>query len=667
MRSGALLIALLLLSTAAVPATSLSVTSHRNDRTAMEEEGNSTIVYPIDEGFLEYPSYDEVTTRLQMLAMYNPDIVSITDLSEMTDNGATWYDRSIWGVKISDGQDVEDIWYNDPDEEDILIVGLHHAREWMSLSVCLYFIEYLVHYYDSSPIDNDMDGLLNEDPLNGIDDDGDGEDDDGDNETVARMDGHDNDGDGLIDEGIDEDASEALATYLVNHREIWVVPMLNPDGYEYDRTISEPGDGGGWRKNQRDQSINGGKRSSGDGSFNSNTDGVDLNRNYPFEWNRNEKGYVVDTNGVTVVSDSRNEWDGQYRGPDDDVDQDGDSFVGVDPITGNRIYDPDGVDEDYWNGRDDDGDGMVDEDKDGGFTEPETQAIRELMKKLDIVDEDAEEYPDGDRPDYHDGKSNVIMAMSYHSYSALVIWPWGYTYEDPEHEGLLRTVGTRMMDITDYGSWKDQGGYKVSGEWGDYMYGAHGTLSYTMELNTGSQGGFHPLEEMIIPTCRMLLGCNLYISRIANEAKVGRDNGYHDLDVDAPYIAYDQEMTEVDDGKSFPLKVTVGNATNLDVNGVKVYYRVDGGEWHARDLSGSGDSYKGWIPGQDAGTVVEFYFETDDSRGAMFHTMKAGCCSFTYKVAEKQDEFDAALISGLAIVILIALIAALLLRRRSAY
>ena len=49
---------------------------------------------------------------------------------------------------------------------------------------------------------------------------------------------------------------------------------------------------------------------------------------------------------------------------------------------------------------------------------PMTQALEELWKRLD---------PDGDHHNFH---SDVPVAISYHSYSALVLWPWGYTISD---------------------------------------------------------------------------------------------------------------------------------------------------------------------------------------------------------------------------------------------
>lgn len=74
---------------------------------------------------------------------------------------------------------------------------------------------------------------------------------------------------------------------LLDSREIWLHPVINPDGYAYNESIA-PGGGGMWRKNRRDN---------GDGSF-----GVDLNRNYPFRW------------GMDDVGSSGQTHDADYRG-----------------------------------------------------------------------------------------------------------------------------------------------------------------------------------------------------------------------------------------------------------------------------------------------------------------------------------------------------------------
>ena len=56
---------------------------------------------------------------------------------------------------------------------DVMLVGNHHAREWMSYEVPMLFLETVAYYYGQAGIDNDGDGLIDEDSWNGVDDDGD--------------------------------------------------------------------------------------------------------------------------------------------------------------------------------------------------------------------------------------------------------------------------------------------------------------------------------------------------------------------------------------------------------------------------------------------------------------------------------------------------------------
>jgi hypothetical protein len=69
-------------------------------------------------------------------------------------------------------------------------------------------------------------------------------------------------------------------TRLVDSLEIWFVLIVNPDGYEYimQNQLQFPW----WRKNLRDNN--------GDGVFDPLVDGVDLNRNYDFNWDEGGDG-----------------------------------------------------------------------------------------------------------------------------------------------------------------------------------------------------------------------------------------------------------------------------------------------------------------------------------------------------------------------------------------
>lgn len=123
--------------------------------------------------------------------------------------GTSHEGRTIWAVKISDNPESNE----SATEPGVHFDALHHAREPIGLQAMMYFMYWLLENYGSNP----------------------------------------------------------EATYLINNREIFFIPVVNPDGYEYNRS-TDPNGGGQWRKNRRNNG----------GSF-----GVDLNRNYSYGWGLN--------------------------------------------------------------------------------------------------------------------------------------------------------------------------------------------------------------------------------------------------------------------------------------------------------------------------------------------------------------------------------------------
>ena len=83
--------------------------------------------------------------------------------------------------------------------------------------------------------------------------------------------------------------NSTTARKLRRQRELWFVPVVNPDGYQYTFDHERL-----WRKNLRDND--------GDGQV-TNLDGVDINRNYPEHW-----GYDDEGSEPEISSDT-------YRGP----------------------------------------------------------------------------------------------------------------------------------------------------------------------------------------------------------------------------------------------------------------------------------------------------------------------------------------------------------------
>ncbi len=165
-----------------------------------------------------FHSYSENIAFVDSLRQLHPQLVSAKWSLGQTSQG-----RHLWAFRVSDNPDV------DENEPEILIDGMHHAREIMTSEFCIMFADYLCQNYGSDPV----------------------------------------------------------VTWLVDNRELYIVPIVNPDGVVYNEQ-TDPEGGGLWRKNRRN---NGG------------TYGVDLNRNYPYMW-----GY--DTDGSSPYPD-----DETYRGP----------------------------------------------------------------------------------------------------------------------------------------------------------------------------------------------------------------------------------------------------------------------------------------------------------------------------------------------------------------
>ncbi len=115
--------------------------------------------------------------------------------------GYSWQGRALWVFKISDNVNI------DEDEPEVFFNALTHAREPQSMQWQMNYVLWLCQNYGTN----------------------------------------------------------AEATALVDDHEIYFMPVVNPDGYEYNRTTN-PSGGGMYRKNRN---PNG---------------GVDLNRNFGYMW-----------------------------------------------------------------------------------------------------------------------------------------------------------------------------------------------------------------------------------------------------------------------------------------------------------------------------------------------------------------------------------------------
>jgi carboxypeptidase T len=213
----------------------------------------------------------------------------------------------------------------------------------------------------------------------------------------------------LLAKELVERADDPQIAGWLSKGEIWVAPMVNPDGHEHSRAEHRL-----WRKN---------RRRNPDGSF-----GVDPNRNYGYMWGI-----------LNVPTSSHVPSDETYVGPH-------------------------------------------------AFSEPETRAVRNLI---------ACEVFEG--------------VMTYHSYSQLILYPWGYTEKpipDRQDRELMIQLATEMQALIEdvhgavYTPQQSSQLYPTAGDTTDWTYGIYRLPSFTTELRprTHLEGGFILPASQIQPT-----------------------------------------------------------------------------------------------------------------------------------------------------------------------
>jgi carboxypeptidase T len=210
---------------------------------------------------------------------------------------------------------------------------------------------------------------------------------------------------------------------LLDTRDIFIIPMVNPDGAEFDIST---GDYQMWRKNRAANSGN-------------SCQGVDINRNYGYEWG---------TGGSSEDACS-------------------DVYMGPKP-----------------------------------FSEPETLAIKGFVE----------------------GHLNLKVLLTFHTYSELVLYPWGHTYDPIQNQNDLATFQKMAQTMANWNGYTPEAThdlYIASGDTTDWAYGTLGVFAFTFEMSpNGSNGfgggGFYPGPAEIQHSFQANLKPAMYLIDIAD-------------------------------------------------------------------------------------------------------------------------------------------------------
>lgn len=300
-----------------------------------------------DVRLFDFPSADSrYHNYAEMTNEINSVVAANSSIASQRVIGTSYQGRNIVAIKISDNVGTDEA------EPEVLFTHHQHAREHLTVEMALYLLNELTSDY----------------------------------------------------------GTDSRVTNMVNNREIWIIPDINPDGGEYDVAT---GSYRSWRKNRQPNSG-------------SSAVGTDLNRNWNYRW-----GCCGGSSGSTS-SDT-------YRGT-------------------------------------------------AAESAPEVKVVANFVRSRVVG-----------------GVQQIKTGIDFHTYSELVLWPFGYTTADTatgmtaDDRNAFATVGGKMAASNGYTPEQSSDLYITDGSIDDWLWGNQKIFGYTFEMYPGSAsgGGFYPPDEVI--------------------------------------------------------------------------------------------------------------------------------------------------------------------------
>jgi carboxypeptidase T len=136
------------------------------------------------------------------------------------------------------------------------------------------------------------------------------------------------------------------------------------------------------------------------------------------------------------------------------------------------------------------------------FSEPETRAVRA----------------------YIDAHPNIKVLLTYHTFSELVLYPWGgqeAPIDDADALKAYQSMAGEMGRMTGYTPEQASALYVASGDLTDWAWGEHKIFSFTFEMMPKSmwEGGFYPGTAAIAQSIQLNWRPMLYLIDLADNPK----------------------------------------------------------------------------------------------------------------------------------------------------
>ncbi|WP_329271563.1 M14 family metallopeptidase [Streptomyces sp. NBC_01451] len=300
-----------------------------------------------DVRLLDFPTADSrYHNYAEMTSEINSLVSANSSIASQRVIGTSYSGRNIVAIKLSDNVGTDEA------EPEVLFTHHQHAREHLTVEMALYLLRNLTSTY----------------------------------------------------------ATDSRVKSMIDSREIWIIPDLNPDGGEYDIAS---GQYRSWRKNRQPNSG-------------SSYVGTDMNRNWNYRW-----GCCGGSSGSTSSE--------TYRGP-------------------------------------------------SAESAPEVKVVADFVRSRVVG-----------------GVQQIKTGIDFHTYSELVLWPFGYTTANTttgmtqDDRDAFATVGGKMAASNGYTPEQSSDLYITDGSIDDYLWGSQKIFAYTFEMypTSSSGGGFYPPDEVI--------------------------------------------------------------------------------------------------------------------------------------------------------------------------